>query len=171
MSAVLVSPKEKKTASQNPSPMDGKEYAVLQKTSSKSLLATLNNTGQSENRVESVATNQNEAETYDETDSYITINNETQDSETNNIISHANQECFFMVIWIPDSGRSSEDYLTIVKSKIRTRPRVRKINCPDPDFLYHGLDQENPGHGRSVTDQAQKSGPTMLQYKLILFMS
>ena len=95
MSAVLVSPKEKKTASQNPSPMDGKEFAVLQKTSSKSLLATLNSTGQSEQRVESLATNQNEAETYDETDSYITINNETQDSETNNIISHANQECFF----------------------------------------------------------------------------
>ena len=98
MSAVLVSPKEKKTASQNPSPMEGKEFAVLQKTSSKSLLATLNNTGnhpdQSELRVENLPTNQNEAETYDETDSYITINNETQDSETNNIISHANQECF-----------------------------------------------------------------------------
>ena len=104
MSAVLVSPKEKKTASQNPSPMDGKEYAVLQKTSSKSLLATLNNTGQSENRAESLATNQNEAETYDETDSYITINNETQDSETNNIISHANQECFFHL----------EDHLRII---------------------------------------------------------
>ena len=94
MSAVLVSPKEKKNPSTNPSPMEGKEFATLQKTSSKSLLATLNNTNQSEVRVD--AANQNEAETFDETDSYITINNEIQDSETNNIISHANQECVFL---------------------------------------------------------------------------
>ena len=94
MSAVLVSPKEKKNPSTNPSPMEGKEFATLQKTSSKSLLATLNNTNQSEVRVD--AANENEAETFDETDSYITINNEIQDSETNNIISHANQECIFL---------------------------------------------------------------------------
>ena len=106
MSAVLVSPKEKKNPSTNPSPMEGKEFATLQKTSSKSLLATLNNTNQSEVRVD--ATNQNEAETFDETDSYITINNEIQDSETNNIISHANQECVFFIL---SSGRSSVDHL------------------------------------------------------------
>lgn len=100
MSAVLVSPKEKKTASTNPSPMDGKEFATLQKTSSKSLLASLNDTNQPGGLDPA---NQKEAETYDETDSYITINNETQDSETNNIISHANQECFY----IRSSGRSS----------------------------------------------------------------
>ena len=94
MSAVLVSPKEKKNPSTNPSPMEGKEFATLQKTSSKSLLATLNNTNQSEVRVD--AANENEAETFDETDSCITINNEIQDSETNNIISHANQECVFL---------------------------------------------------------------------------
>ena len=42
MSAVLVSPKEKKTSSTNPSPMEGKEFATLEKTCSKKLLSTLN---------------------------------------------------------------------------------------------------------------------------------
>ena len=63
------------------------------------------------------------------------------------------------------SGRSSEDYLTIVKSKIRTRPRFRK-NVPIQIFYTTDWTKRI-----RATDQAQKSGPTMLQYKLGLFTS